>query len=61
MRCIAAHDGIGLKVLQELLPSMSKGKIKRSLQSLKAEGKLVSKGRTRGALWYLNHDAKDAL
>ena len=61
MRCIAAHDGIGLKALQELLPSMSKGKIKRSLQSLKAEGKVVSKGRTRGALWYLAPEVKDEL
>ena len=61
MRCIAAHDGIGLKALQELLPSMSKGKIKRSLQRLKAEGKLVSKGRTRGALWYLAPEVKDEL
>ena len=61
MRCIAAHDGIGLKALQELLPSMSKGKIKRSLQRLKAEGKLVSKGRTRGALWYLTPEVKDGL
>lgn len=36
----------------QVLPSLSKDQIQTLIRELKAEGKIINKGKTRAALWY---------
>lgn len=59
LKHIAAHNGTSIKTLMALLPSLSREQIKGRLRRLRAQGVITSKGRTRGALWYLAPRAKN--
>jgi ATP-dependent DNA helicase RecG len=53
-------SGSQLKDLMQVLPALTMPQMQTLLHELKAEGKIHSKGRTRGALWYPN-SAQDTI
>ena len=45
-------EGARLAELLQVLPSLSRGSVQKMLQELKAEGKIVIRGKTKGGIWF---------
>jgi ATP-dependent DNA helicase RecG len=48
--------GAAFSEFQQVLPSQSRNQIQYFLKELNAEGKIESKGKTKGATWFLRKD-----
>jgi len=45
-------EGARLAELLNVLPALSRGSVQKILQELKAEGKAVIRGKTKGGIWF---------